>query len=136
MSACLPKRGELSEPFAITFTSSFGIDNIELARISSEVFQILGQINKRLGGFEFLGLETDLPARLRYQTSNLHAIDGTTGTRNIAIWRAGKVILATRASGELNGQSFTLELSSIYCSVRSRKQSKNSSGGEEAHGML
>lgn len=75
----------------------------------------------KTGIIETPDVETDLPACFRLQTSDLHAIDGTTGSRGIPICRTREIILATWASSELDGQAFTFELSSIWSPVRGWK---------------
>jgi len=85
---------ELHESFAITFASSFGIDDVQLTRVSGEIFEVL-------------------PTGIRLKASDLHAVDCATGTRNVAVRRPCKVVLPAWSSSKLNSQSLALE----FCSM-------------------
>lgn len=91
-------------------TASLGIDHIQLASASREVFKILFcQYVCSSNSF----WRTHLPACVALQTSNLHPVDCSPRTGGLSILRSTKVILSPRASSELDRQSLSLKLGSI-----------------------
>jgi len=85
---------ELDKTFAIALATSFGVDNVKLTRISGKVFEIL-------------------PTGVWLQACDLHTVDSTTWSWYVAIGRARKIILAARATGKLDSESFALEFRSM-----------------------
>lgn len=83
---------EFDKTFAIVSTS-LRVDHVELTSTSCEVFQIL-------------------PTSIGLQASNLHAVNCSPWTRGLTFLRS-KVVLPSRATGKLDGQSFSLEFGSM-----------------------